>query len=122
MFGLFLLFSSNTSFAGTEITIDVAPNVLNLQNQAEVVTVHTNIVYSIVAGSTVCLNGVEINYWKSDDRGYFVAKFLMEEIKELPLDLGGMNVLTLTGTTKTGIDFFGSQKIKVIDVKSAGKK
>ena len=41
-----------------EITIDVAPNVLNLQNNDQVVTVHTDIAYGVVQASTVYLNHV----------------------------------------------------------------
>ena len=105
------------------ISIDVSPAVLNLQNQGEVVTVHTNIAYNLVAGSTVSLNGIEISWWKSDDRGYFVAKFLMSDVKNLKgLVIGGYNTLTLDGVTKDGINFTGSEDIKVINIVPAGKK
>jgi len=105
------------------ISIDVSPSVLNLQNQGEVVTVHTNIAYSIVSGSTVSLNGIEISWWKSDDRGYFVAKFLTSDVKNLPgLVIGGYNTLTLNGVTKEGVSFTGSEEIKVINNIPAGKK
>jgi len=105
------------------ISIDVSPSVLNLQNQGEVVTVHTNIAYSLVAGSTVSLNGIEISWWKSDDRGYFVAKFLTSDVKNLPgLVIGGYNTLTLNGITKEGVSFTGSEEIKVINNIPAGKK
>jgi len=105
------------------ISIDVSPSVLNLQNQGEVVTVHTNMAYSLVAGSTVSLNGIEISWWKSDDRGYFVAKFLTSDVKNLPgLVIGGYNTLTLNGVTKEGVSFTGSEEIKVINNIPAGKK
>jgi len=126
--GLLILFLSlfvQTGFSQTvtlEITIDVAPAVLNLSNQGEVVTVHTDIAYGLVTASTVYLNGVAINSWKADDRGNFVAKFLMTEIKGLPLNIGGMNTLVLTGKTIAGIEFSGSQEIKVINVISVSKK
>lgn len=98
------------------ITIDVSPSVLNLQNKGEVVTIHTNIAYSLVAGSTVSLNGIEISWWKSDDRGYFVAKFLMSDVKNLSgIVIGGYNTLTLNGVTKDGVSFTGSEEIKVIN-------
>ena len=66
-----------------EITIDVAPNVLNLQNQGEVVTVHTDIGYGEVSASVVYLNGVLINSWKADNRGYFVAKRPLASLYQL---------------------------------------
>ncbi|MDB4583902.1 hypothetical protein N9164_12175 [Draconibacterium sp.] len=126
--GLLILFLSifvQTGFSQTEalgIVIDVAPAVLNLNNQGEVVTVHTDIAYNLVTASTVSLNGVDINSWKADDRGNFVAKFLMNEIKDLDLNIGGMNTLVLTGETSKGIAFQGVQEIKVINVIPAGKK
>lgn len=122
---IFLAFFVQTGFSQTltlEIAIDVAPAVLNLNNQGEVVTVHTNIAYSLVTASTVCLNGVAINTWKSDDRGNFVAKFVMSEIKDLPLNIGGMNTMVLTGKTYARVEFSGEKEIKVINVIPKGKK
>ena len=63
------------------IMIDVSPNVINIQSQSTVVTVHTDIAFSLVVGASVYLNGVAIDWWKSDDRGNFVAKFDSDEIK-----------------------------------------
>ena len=103
------------------IIIDVAPNVLNLGSQGEVVTVHTNLPYSQVVGATVSLNGAEISYWKSDNRGYFVAKFQMQDIKNLPLDVGAYNTLTLAGLTVNQDTFFGSQDIMVVKNIPRGK-
>lgn len=98
-----------------EITIDVSPNVLNLQSQGEVVTVHTDIAYGAVDVSSVFLNGVLIHSWKADDRGFFVAKFVMNEIKDLPLEVDAENTLTLIGQTKDGEAFSGLQQILVIN-------
>ena len=117
-FFIFLLFTfsiAQPEYADLTIKIDVAPNVLNLQNNGQVVTVHTNIAYGIVQASTVYLNNVAISSWKSDLRGNFVAKFNIEEIKNLPLDIGEYNTLTLEGTTTSGEPFSGSQNILVID-------
>jgi len=97
------------------IQIDVAPNVLNINNQGEVVTVHTNIAYGAVVGSTVYLNGVSIKSWKYDNRGNFVAKFNMAAIKDLPLDIGEYNTLELRGETTSGETFCGAQEILVVD-------
>ncbi|MFA9391735.1 MAG: hypothetical protein ACERKD_18135 [Prolixibacteraceae bacterium] len=121
---LFVLFFIQTGFTlpTIEITIDVSPSVLNLQNQGEVVTVHTNIAYSLVASSTVFLNDVPINSWKSDDRGNYVAKFLMEDIKDLPFNINEMNTLTMIGETVGGTPFIGSEDIKVINVLPSKKK
>jgi hypothetical protein len=112
--------SAGFSPASFEITIDVAPNVLNIQSEGTVVTVHTNISYSAVEGSSVQLNNVDIAWWKSDSRGQFVAKFNMEEVTALVdagvLDLGEIT-LTLTGTSVLG-NFSGTQTIKVISVEA----
>ena len=108
---------------GFEITIEIAPSTLNLQNQGEVVTVHTDIGYNDVDVSSVYLNGESINSWKADDRGYFVAKFLMEDIKLIEdLKINEYNTMTLVGVTKGGDSFIGEQDIKVIDIEPSGRK
>jgi hypothetical protein len=102
---------------GYDIQIDVAPNVLNLQSASVVVTVHTDIAYSLVVGSTVFLNDVAISHWKADARGNFVAKFSSEEVKSLDgLRIDELNALVLVGYTADGEAFLGTQDIKVIDV------
>jgi hypothetical protein len=103
-----------------DIDIDVTPNVLNIQSEGQVVTVHTDIYYSVVEGHTVLLNGVAIYSWKADNCGNFVAKFLMESIKELLAeeefdDYYTLNLI-LAGVTKDDEPFSGTQDIKVIDV------
>jgi len=97
-----------------QITIEVAPNVLNIQSEGQVVTVHTNLAYSYVVASSVLLNGVKIDSWKADDRGNFVAKFAMSAIKNLPLNIGQLNTLRLDGTTTDGKAFWGSKAITVV--------
>lgn len=117
--GLFVYPATTLAF---DIQIDVAPNVLNIQSESAVVTVHTDIAYSAVVGSTVFLNGVEISHWKSDARGNFVAKFLSDEIKELDgLIIGDYNSLVLTGYDTDEEAFIGTQEIMVIDVIPQGK-
>lgn len=107
---------------GISITIDVAPATLNIQSDGVVVTVHTDIAYSYVDFSSVYLNGVAINSSKIDNCGFFVAKFLMDEIKALEgLIIGDYNTLTLVGVTTSGDSFIGTQDIMVIDVVPNGK-
>jgi len=121
-----LLISLNTPTEsyGFEIDIDVAPATLNLESQGTVVTVHTSIAYSYVVGGTVTLNGLEISWWKADNQGNFVAKFVMSEVKALAdsgdLVVPGENELTLVGYTTDGAEFTGSQVITAIDVDPAG--
>jgi len=100
-----------------DIEIDVAPNVLNIQSASVVVTVHTDVAYSLVVGSSVYLNGVAISHWKADARGNFVAKFSSDEIKSLDgLKIDDYNTLVLTGYTSEGDAFIGTQEIKVISI------
>ena len=110
MVGMLIPFSG---FSQEVIEIQVSPNVLNLQNNGVIVTIHTDIPYSSVIGSSVSLNGLEIESWKSDNQGFFVAKFDMDEVKDLEgLEIGGYNTLTLVG--ETGSDTFtGSDEILV---------
>ena len=111
-----VFFQAPAKCYGFDIEIDVSPNVLNIQSQSTIVTVHTDIAYNIVAGASVFLNGVAIDWWKSDDRGNFVAKFESDEIKTLAgLITGGYNTLTLNGYTTEDEAFVGSQDIMVIN-------
>ena len=106
-----------------DIEIQVSPNILNLQSNGVVVTIHTDVAYSLVDASTVTLNGVVIQSWKADDQGNFVAKFNMDEIKDLPgLEIGEYNTLTLEGSTSSGESFTGSEEVLVINNVPKGKK
>ena len=131
---LCLVFMGSLCFGADPINIDVAPNTLNLQSEGKVVTVHTDIPFSQVTASTVLLNGVAISSWKADSRGFFVAKFVMDEIKDLEcaeidvaadaykcLEIDEYNTLTLIGNTENG-PFIGEQDILVIDNVAAGNK
>jgi len=116
-----MLFQAPAKCYGFDIEIDVSPNVLNIQSQSTIVTVHTDIAYNLVVGATVFLNDVEIDWWKSDDRGNFVAKFVSDEIKTLEgLIIGDYNTLVLIGYTTGGDPFMGTQDIMVIDNVPAG--
>lgn len=103
-----------------EIQIQVAPSTLNIQNQGQVVTVHTSIAFSSVDTESVYLNGILIDSWKADNQGNFVAKFLMSEVKDLYLDTPGEYELTLTGSTTGGTEFWGTTYITVINILPSG--
>jgi hypothetical protein len=116
-----MIFSSLNSYSQITIEIQVSPATLNLQNQGSWVTVHTDIAYSAVAGASVTLNDVEIEWWKSDNQGNFVAKFVIGDIKGLEsLKIGEYNTLTLFGVTNDEVEFSGSADIMVIEV--SGKR
>ena len=111
-----VFFQAPAKCYGFDIEIDVSPNVLNIQSASTIVTVHTDIAYNLVVGASVFLNGVAIDWWKSDDRGNFVAKFMSDEIKTLDgLIIDDYNTLTLTGYTTGGESFIGTQDIMVMD-------
>ena len=95
-----------------DITIDVSPGILNIQNNGIVITVRTNLDFDSVDPSSVTLNGVAISRYEEDDRGTFVAKFLMDDIKS-QLKPNVYNTLTLAGKLISGEDFWGSQDIFV---------
>lgn len=118
---ILLMIQIPTICFGYEIAIDVAPATLNIQSDGEVVTVHTDIAYGDVDVSSVYLNGIAINSWKADNRGNFVAKFLMEEVKTLAgLIIDGYNSLKIVGLTKENIEFWGELEIRVIDIIQKG--
>jgi len=112
-----------------EIIIDISPNVLNLQSSGTVFTVHTDIAYNDVDvisddGSVTCsINGVLIDWWKSDARGNFVAKFDIEAIKGLDgLNINDYNTFEMIGVTINGDTFWGTQEILIKNIIPAGKK
>ena len=112
-------------FSQQVIEIQVSPNILNLQSNGVVVTIHTDIPFSDVDATSVELEGVEIQSWKADNQGFFVAKFNMVEVKDL-VNLGelelGVNTLILVGETGGGGDFSGSEDILIINNVPRGKK
>jgi hypothetical protein len=110
---------ASNPLAAREIDITVSPHVINIASASTVVTVHTDIAFSAVAGATVELNGIPIAWWKSDSRGYFVAKFVASEVKGI-VEPGTTATLTLTGETKLGEEFSGSDEVDVIEVKKNG--
>ena len=93
---------------------------LNLQSEGQVVTIHTSLAYGSVVASSVSMNGVTISSSRADNQGPFVAKFLMEAIKNLPLQIGDDNTLRIEGQTTKGSSFWGSKAILVVN-NTAGK-
>ena len=57
-----VFFQAPATCYGFDIEIDVSPNVLNIQSNSTIVTVHTDIDYNLVVGATVFLNGVAIDW------------------------------------------------------------
>ena len=99
-----------------EISIRISPATLNLESDGSVVTVHTDVPYSAVAVYTVYLSGVPIQSWKADDRGYFVAKFLMDSVKTIDgLVINDYNTFRFVALTTSENPVWGEADVKVID-------
>lgn len=103
------------------IEIVIAPNVISLHGAGVLLTVHADIPYNAVDAATVELrddhgNSVGMDWCKADDRGDFVAKFVMDEVvDELELVPAVINNLTLRGWTADQIEFAGTDGVKVIE-------
>ena len=103
------------SLAG-EITIRIAPATLNLESDGKVVTVHTDVPYSDISVFTVYLSGIAINSWKADDRGNFVAKFLMDEVKTIDgLIINDLNTLQFVALTTYDEPVWGEAAVTGLD-------
>ncbi len=104
--------SVGQAFSVETVEIQVAPHTMLLSSvQSGEVTVHVDIPYSLVVESTIFMNGIAVSWTKADDCGDLVAKFDEAAVKgvlELP-----STILTLSGTTTEGVDFAGSDTVKV---------
>lgn len=105
-----------TTTQSMEITVDVAPLIINIGGKSATFVVHTNLPYSLVDTSTVVLNGEPIYNWKVDSLGYFDAIILTEDIEPL-LEIGAKNLFLLEGKTRTEPQdlFWGAEEVLVID-------
>ena len=115
----FTAFAFAGDVLGFDVTIDVAPNVLNLQSTGDYVTVHTNILYDDVDSATVMLKAgggsIPLYFSKRDLRDNFVAKFRRDAVIELDFAICEDNTFTLTGFYSDGEVFSEAQDILVID-------
>ena len=103
------------------ITIEIAPSTLNIQSNGKVVTVHTDIAYSEIDVYSVYLGGVYIDSSKADDRGNFVAKFLIDAIKDIDgLSIDDHNLLQFVAATTSGLTVLGEADVMVIDSGTGG--
>lgn len=97
-----------------EIEIQCSPAVVNLSAtpNGNWFTVHADIAYGAVEKATVELNGVPVNWTKSDNQGYLVAKFILGDVRAILVR--GNNTLTLSGETVDGGMFTGSTTVLVV--------
>lgn len=112
---LVLALSAGVALAA-DITINIvaAPNVVSLDSQGTIFTVHTDIPFGDVVAANVTLNGIAIDWWKMDNRGNFVAKFALDAVKALEYLVPGPYELKLEGVTTTGETFWGTDTITVV--------
>ena len=94
-----------------EITITVSPQTLVLSSQGEWVTVHADIPYPQVDTVSLLLNDIEVSVTKSDANGALVAKFELDDVKDIvhPPDA----TFVLEGETHEGSRFVGSDTVRV---------
>ena len=103
--------SRDSGATAMEVVIQVSPASLILDSPGTWVTVHADIAYSDVDSATLTMNGVELVYSKSDNRGQLVVKFARADIQNIVSPPEA--TLTLTGLTVYGEPFTGSEVIKV---------
>ena len=115
------------SHADIPVTIDVAPNVINLGSSSTWVTVHADIEYAVVNASSVVLivgsSTVPYDLCFADDRGNLVAKFGMNAVKDIlfeyttvePIDDWFTFELSVETNTDPVYYFSGEQDIRVFD-------
>lgn len=98
---------------GDVITIEVtvSPSTLVLSSQGQWVTVHTDIAYAAVEKSTLELNGVAVAWTKSDDKGFLVGKFNLDDVKSIVAPPSAE--LTLSGVCYDGTLFTGTDIVSV---------
>jgi len=82
---------------------------------------HTDVSFGDIDVATVYLGGVAINSWKADDRGYFVAKFVIDEIKNIDgLVINDYNTLQFVALTIYNEVVWGVADVMVIDSGTGG--
>ena len=82
-----------------------------LDSEGTLLTVHTDIAWTLVDTSSLTLNGVAVAWTKYDAKGNLVAKFDLAAIKaivECP-----EATLQLVGLTTDGTEFTGSDTVAV---------
>lgn len=103
------------ALAAETVVIQVSPSTIYIGSLGGGVTVHAEIPYSTVAGATVTLNGLPVRATFADNRGELVAKFDLAAVKDIIAPPSAE--LTLTGLTKDGVPFTGTDIIRVVAAK-----
>ena len=103
---------------GADLTVPIviSPSTINLESEGTWVTVHAEIDYSDVVGATVTLDGIPVKATFADNRGDLVAKFAVGDVRGIVKP--GMAQLTLSGTTRDGDTFSGTDTVRVIGIQA----
>lgn len=101
--------------AQTVVPIQVSPAVIVIGAPVEWVTIHADIAYSNVDRDSLVLScgddEVAIAWTKSDNCGNLVAKFVFADVAAIVSAPSA--TLTLTGLTRDGEEFSGTQTVPV---------
>ena len=100
------------ALAAETIVIQVSPSTICLGSKGGVVSVHADIPFSTVDCSTLDLSGLPAQSAFPDDRGDLVVKVSLERVKAMIAPPSA--TLTLTGATKAGVPFTGTDTIGVV--------
>lgn len=103
---------------GADLTVPIviSPSTINLESAGTWVTVHAEIPYSQVASASVTLDGIPVKVTFADNRGDLVAKFAVGDVRGIVQP--GPAELTLSGLTRDGGTFAGTDMVKVISVQA----
>ena len=95
----------------TTVVIQIAPQTIVLGAPVSAVTVHAQIPYSSVVGTSVTLSGIPASATFPDSRGELVAKFRFSAVSAIVSPPSA--TLVLNGLTKDGGSFTGQQTVVV---------
>ena len=106
-----VVFSNNRTDDPLGIAVSPQTFLLGCEQGGSVV-VHTSIPYSSVDKASLKLNDIAAMWTKADDCGNLVAYFDEDEVKAIVTVPS--EIMTLTGFTKNGVPFEGSDTVRVI--------
>lgn len=135
----FLMYGSfvNPSYCQAfDASINISPNIINLDSIDHTFGIHTNVPYSIVnleaAIELECPDGsiLEPIVCYADSRGYLIAKFETADLNneadtnnECFLETGEYNIFALTGQiTEPEEEFYGEGEVLVIEDQAKFRK
>ena len=104
--------ASTNAFAPLPIDVQASPQSIMPDSVTPYMTIHTDIKLSVVDRSTLELSGLPVARVTVDNQGNLVAKVEMAALKEIVSPPSAR--LVLTGLTKDGLPFEGSDTVTVV--------